>query len=68
MWHAILYASRIFFWPLAILAVFSFCILCSENFGAVDLSGLKGDFFAWTFVITSLLSFCVAGPALYGDS
>ena len=52
------------FWPLAMLAVLSFCILCSENFGATDLSGAVGDILAWTFVITGLLSCCMAGPSL----
>ena len=68
MWHGILNAARILFWPTAMLAVLSFGILCSETIGATDLSRPVAHSLAWTFVITGILSLYMAGPALYGDS
>ena len=68
MWDGILHAARVSFWPTAMLAVLSLGILCSETVGVTDLSRPVAQALAWTFVITSILSLYMAGPALYGDS
>jgi hypothetical protein len=68
MWDGILQIAKVLFWPTAMLAVLSFCILCSETIGVTELSRVATNALAWTLVITGILSFYMAGPAFLGDS